>query len=132
MRGEGEQRIGVQWSIAEVLAHLLQQERLRAERIATALRQDGVVVVPSGAEARREGARAGRVAPVPQLIHGLLASRRQIEKLLDEAEAVRSGLDRAVVHPVRGRETVASMLRKQVIEHEQEHVAQIEKLKARS
>ena len=118
------------WSIAEVLAHLLQQEKLRAERIELALRQDGAAITPSSPEAQREGARAGRVAPVPQLIHGLLASRRQIEKLLDAAEALPDGLERGVLHPVLGRQTVAWMLRDKVIEHEKEHVAQIEALKA--
>ncbi|HEX5367818.1 MAG TPA: DinB family protein, partial [Dehalococcoidia bacterium] len=140
LRGEGELIVRVtstetiagevQWSIAEVLAHLLQQERLRAERIGVALREDGVGITPSDPEAYREGARAGRVAPVPQLIHGLLASRRQIERLLDEAEALQDGLERGVQHPLMGRQTVAWMLREKVIEHEREHVEQIEALKA--
>ena len=128
--GEGERQQEPQWSIAEVLAHLLASERLRAERIAVALMADGTTITPSDSEAHREGARAGRVAPVPQLIHGLLASRRQIEKLLDEAEALPDGLERGVQHPVEGRQTVARMLREKVIEHEQEHVAQIAALKA--
>lgn len=118
------------WSIAEVLAHLLASERLRAERIEVALKQDGAAIAPLSPEAQREGARAGRVAPVPQLIHGLLASRRQLERLLDEAEALPDGLERGVTHPVNGRQTVRRMLREQVIDHEQEHVEQIEALKA--
>ncbi len=113
-----------------MLAHLLQQEKLRAERIEVALREDGAAITASDPEAHREGARVGRVAPVPQLIHGLLASRRQIEKLLEEAQTLSGGLERAVEHPVQGRQTVAWMLREKVIEHEQEHVAQIEALKA--
>ena len=130
LRGDVEKAQEPQWSIAEVLAHLLQQEKLRADRIAVALREDGAAITPSDPEAHREGARAGRVAPVPQLIHGLLASRRQIEKLLDQAEALPDGLERGVLHPVEGRQTVAWMLREKVIEHEQEHVAQIAALKA--
>ena len=74
------------WSIAEVLAHLLQQERLRGERIARAIADDGAMIEPSSQEEYDRGALAGRMSPVPQLIHGLLASRRELERLLDEAE----------------------------------------------
>lgn len=117
------------WSIAETLAHLLATERLRAGRIRLAFEQDGAVIEPSDPEAHEAQARAGRIAPVPQLIHGLLASRREIETLLQDA--IRAGaLDRAVVHPVHGRQTIEHMLTEQVIAHEAEHVASIEGLKA--
>jgi hypothetical protein len=118
------------WCIAEVLAHLLQQERLRAERIALALEQDGVTIVPSTDEVHYEAARAGRGSPVPQLIHGLLASRRELERLLASAGALEGGLERATVHPRLGRQTIAWILREKVIAHEGEHVAQIEAIKA--
>jgi hypothetical protein len=125
---EGED--GPNWCIAEVLAHLLQQERLRAERIGLALEQDGVEITPSSEEVHYEAARAGRGLPVPQLIHGLLASRREIERLLDNAVAIEGGLDRATLHPHHGRQTVAWILREKVIAHEAEHVVQIEAIKA--
>lgn len=118
-----------EWSIAEVLAHLLYSERLRCKRIALALRDDGATIAAAPPDADAEATRAGRVAPVPQLIHGLLASRRELEHLLDQAGAVEGGVERAVVHSRRGRETIGWMLREQVIEHEAEHVAQIEALR---
>ncbi len=117
------------WCISEVLGHLLASERLRAARIALALEQDGAAIESQPAEAHEAAARAGRRAPVPQLVHGLLASRREIERLLERATAIEDGLDRAVVHPERGRETVAWMLVETVIGHEAEHVGQIEALR---
>jgi hypothetical protein len=120
---------GKGWSIAEVLAHLLAAEKLRADRIALALRQDGATITPSSPESHQEGARAGRVAPVPQLIHGLLATRRQVEHLLAQAADADNGLERCVNHPVHGRQTVGWMLREKVIDHEHEHVEQIEALR---
>jgi hypothetical protein len=121
---------GPNWCIAEVLAHLLQQERLRAERIAMALEREGATIVPSTDEVHYEAARAGRGLPVPQLIHGLLASRRELERLLDRAAALDGGLDRATVHPRLGRQTISWVLKEKVIAHEAEHVAQIEAIKA--
>jgi hypothetical protein len=120
---------GPNWCIAEVLAHLLQQERLRAERIAQALEQDGVTIVPSTDEVHYEAARAGRGSPVPQLIHGLLASRRELDRHLERAVAVPGGLERATIHPTLGRQTIAWILRQKIIAHEAEHVAQIEAIK---
>ena len=118
------------WCIAEVLAHLLACERVEAERIGLALQQDGAAVTPRAPEWHATTARAGRQAPVPQLIHGLLASRREIELLAGQAGSIEDGLARAVVHPQRGRDTVAWMIEAKVIEHEAEHVAQIEAIKA--
>jgi hypothetical protein len=117
------------WSIAEVLAHLLSQEKLRAGRIATALENDGAIIDPSPPEMHDKDARAGRSAPVPQLIHGLLASRREVEGLLERAAKAERGLDRGVVHPQRGRETIAYLIEAKIIEHEAEHTAQIERIK---
>ena len=118
------------WSIAEVLAHLLHAERIRADRLRAALDEDGVAVEAVAPEASAAAARAGRAAPVPQLVHGLLASRRAIELLLEAAEAVQGGLDRAVIHPRLGRQTIEAMVRTFVVDHEAEHAAQIEALRA--
>jgi uncharacterized damage-inducible protein DinB len=123
--GEGE----AAWSIAEVLAHLLATHRLRAERIAIALDRDGAEIEPSAPDAHETRARAGRAAPVPQLIHGLLASWREIERLIDRAAETERGLDRAVLHPQQGRQTVAWMAREKIIDHEREHTLQIEALR---
>jgi hypothetical protein len=120
---------GPQWSIAELLAHLLYSERLWATGIALALTEDGTRVQAGALEAREDDARRGRTAPVPQLVHGLLASRRQIELLLDQAQALPDGLQRYVLHPDEGRFTVAWMVREQVIAQETAHMQRIEDLR---
>jgi hypothetical protein len=117
------------WCIAEALAHLLASEKGQAERIRLALIEDGAEAAMEDREGREAQARAGRVAPVPQLIHGLLAARREVDRLLEQAETA-GGLERAVVHATEGRRTVSWMLLERVAAHEQEHVAQIEALKA--
>ncbi len=117
------------WSIAEVLAYLLASERLRAQRIQLALRDDGCVITPSDPDAHAQQARSGRSAPVPQLIHGMVAVRREVEGLLAEAGALERGLERSVVHPVHGSQSAAWMFAEKIIAHEVEHLKQIEALK---
>src|SRR3990172_12275792 len=115
------------WSISEVLSHLLASERLWCARIALALDDDGVAITPSPAETHAAGARAGRSVPVPQIIHGLLASRREADLLIDRAATMEGGLARAVWHSrLEARLTIEWMLQEKVIDHEQEHGAQIE------
>ena len=120
--GDGD--TGPAWSIAEVLAHLLQHEKLRAASIALALETDGAPIRPLADSEDSEGARAGRTAPVPQLIHGLLAARRGTERLLDTA-AERDGLQRAVTHPRRGRQTIEGLIVDGIVAHEEDHAEQI-------
>ena len=117
------------WSIAEVLGHLLAYERMEGERIGRALAEDGAAITPSPPAAHEEGARAGRRGPVPQIIHGLLGVRREIGRLVERAACLEGGFDRAVVHPVRGRDTIRWMVVEKVIDHEAEHAAQIEALR---
>ena len=116
-------------SIAEILSHLLYSERLWGTGIALALTQDGVKVQAGALEAREEDARRGRMAPVPQLVHGLLASRRQVELLLYQAQALDGGLQRYVLHPDDGRLTVEWLVRAKVIAGEAEYVQRIEELR---
>ena len=118
------------WSIAEILAHLLYSERLWGTGIALALTQDGVKIQAGALEAREEDARRGRIAPVPQLVHGLLASRRQVELLLDQAALLEDGLQRYVLHPSDGRLTVEWMVRERVIAQEAGYVARIQALRS--
>ena len=117
------------WSIAEILSYLLYSERLWGTGIALALTQDGVKIQAGSLEAREEDARRGRMAPVPQLVHGLLASRRQVELLLDQVEALDNGLQRYVLHPSDGRLTVEWMVREKVIAHEAAYVERIRALR---
>src|SRR5690606_38624295 len=114
------------WCIAEVLAHQLGSERLQAERIRLALESNGIEVAPADPEEQEAQTRRGRIAPVPQLIHGLLAARREVEKLLDRVEATEGGLERSVTHPRDGRQSVGWMLSERIAAHEREHVEQIE------
>jgi hypothetical protein len=116
--------------IAELLALQLISEKLRAERIGAALEHDGALVALSDPGAQAQQARQGRVAPVPQLIHGLLAARRELERLLDEAAALEGGLQRSVIHPREGRLSVGFMLGEEVAARELLFVADIEGLKA--
>jgi DinB superfamily len=118
-----------EWSVAEILAHLLSQENLRAGRIAVALEDDGAAIVLSPPEMHEQDARAGRSAPVPQLINGLRASRLEVERLLERASRTEGGLDRGVEHPLRGRETIGYLIREKITAHESEHVTQIERVK---
>jgi len=118
-----------EWSVAEALAHLLDQEQLLNDRIALALERSGGELMPRAEEAHGEGAALGRRAPVPQLVHGLLAERRRSELLLDRMGA--ADLDRHVYHPTRREKiSVESMLDK-LVEHGEEHVAQVRELRAR-
>jgi uncharacterized damage-inducible protein DinB len=115
------------WSIAEVLAHVLDTELTWTRRMVRALEAPESAISPSDAAARDAAARAGRGAPVPQLIHGLLAARRELERLVDHA-AAEAALQRAVLHPERGRLSLEWMAQ-YCAGHEREHVAQIEAIR---
>ena len=115
------------WSIAETLAHLFGAEQRACVRVEALLAGEYAAPFLIGEEARDEEARQGRAVPVPQIIHGLLASRRRLERALagaapgDEAASTGGGTVAA---------EVAAAVREDVIEHELEHVAQIEAIKA--
>ena len=79
-------------------------------------------------EEAEEAARAGRITPVPQLIHGLLAARRQFDLQLNAVKTSANGRERGVTHE-RGRLTIAWLL-EDAADHEAEHVEQIRQIKA--
>jgi hypothetical protein len=118
------------WSIAEVLSHLLAGERLWCGRLKLALAEDGANITPSPPEAHEDDARAGRAAAVPQLIHGLLGVRREIEMLLAAAsDSERSFKPNTLWHPrLRERLNLAWMFDK-IAGHHEEHIVQIEALR---
>lgn len=118
------------WCIAEVLAHLLAWEKLQATRIRLALEQDGTQEPPADPEELQRLTRAGRIAPVPQLIHGLLAARREIDLLLEDAAGRPGSLDKTLLGPAGNRASVRSLLSEQVAAYERRLVEQIERLKA--
>ena len=117
------------WCIAEVLAHLLHDEDLWSRRIEHALTNDGTEIEPSPRQESAGRIAAARQAPVPQLIHGILASRRDLELRLANASRVEGGMERSLRHTARGVISVRWMATK-VIEHEGEHTAQIEAIRA--
>ena len=114
------------WSIATHLAHLLRCERLMVERVTRALQEEEPQVAPSGASNDDDVALAQHLA-VPQIIHGMQAERRAIERLLDDADD--ATLERAIAHERDGRVTARAMIEK-VARHECEHAEEVARLAA--
>ena len=108
------------WNIAAHLAHLLRIERVFAERGALALREDDPFCASTSVANDDDPALAQHLA-VPQMIHGLQASRREIESLLDRGAAA---LERAIRHERLGRMTVKQIVKK-MEDHEREHAESI-------
>jgi uncharacterized damage-inducible protein DinB len=106
-----------EWSIAEVLAHLLASEQRAGDRVEALLAHRATPDPGPTEEERNAEARLGRSVPVPQIIHGLLAARRRLERALTES---RAGVP----------EAVGGLVRADVIEHETAHAAQIEAVRA--
>ncbi len=112
------------WSIATHLAHLLRVERAFTERARAALREHEPFVPSTGVKNDDDPALAQRLA-VPQIIHGMLNARRELDALL--AGCDEAGLERAIVHERTGRMTIAEIAVK-IVAHEDEHAAEIAKL----
>lgn len=106
------------WSIAEVLAHLLGAEQREGDRLEALLAGRPAEVTSLTDEERTAEARRGRTVPVPQVIHGLLAARRRIERALTAS---------ALVEPP---DSLTQAVRSGVIDHESQHRAQIEAVRA--
>jgi uncharacterized damage-inducible protein DinB len=111
------------WNIASHLSHLLRIERVFAGRGALALREDAPFC-PSTAIVNDDDPALAQHLAVPQMIHGMQASRRDIEALLDAGD---EALQRAIVHERIGRMTVEQIVRK-MADHEHEHTVQIASL----
>lgn len=112
------------WSIATHLAHLLRIERLYASRARLALDDDGAPVASSDAANDGDPGLAQKLA-VPQMIHGLLNVRRDLDAVLDAGGD--GSLERGVTHERAGRVTIAELAAK-VAAHEAEHTADIVRL----
>ena len=108
------------WNIATHLAHLLRIERVFAERGTAALREHERFCASTRVDNDDDPALAQHLA-VPQIIHGLQASRRELESLLDHGE---DAMERAIIHERIGRMTVRDIVKK-MAEHEREHAASI-------
>ncbi len=111
------------WNIAAHLSHLLRIERVFAERGALALREDEPFCASTAVANDDDPAVAQHLA-VPQIIHGLQASRRDVESLLDAGEDV---LHRSIMHERIGRMTVEQIVVK-MAGHEREHTVEIASL----
>jgi hypothetical protein len=121
-RAEGE------WSATEVLAHLLATEGILTERARHALTQDGYVAARVTAEEPDEQARSmAKRLPVPQILHGLLAQRRDTLRLL--APLTSEALARAFFHPRLGEQNVAGLFQ-HLADHDEEHARNIRDLRA--
>lgn len=115
---------GERWSIAAHLAHLLRIERIFTERARAALTQQEPFVASTGVKNDDDPALAQRLA-VPQMIHGMLNVRRELDALLAECDEPK--LARAIVHERIGRMTIADIAVKMAA-HEDEHAAEVAKL----
>jgi len=112
-RHAGEDR----WSIATHLAHLLRVERVYAERAGRALTEEAPIVASTRAQNDDDPGLAQHLA-VPQIIHGMQASRRDLERVLDACDD--AALGRHVVHERLGRMDIAAIMAK-MASHELEH-----------
>ena len=110
------------WTAAETLAHLLITERINTDRARAALTQDEPVFAAINDEQRREQARSAQRMPVPQIVHGLLAQRRDVVSLL--APLSPQQLARTSSQEGRGPRTVAQLFA-HIAGHEEEHAEQV-------
>lgn len=117
------------WNIAAHLAHLLRTERVFAERAAVALHSgDDEPFIASTRIGNDDDPAAAQHLAVPQIIHGLQASRRDLLAVLDAAESAGgAALERAVMHERIGRMSIAAVMEK-MANHEREHAADVARL----
>ncbi len=111
------------WTPAELLAHLLSTERIFIDRARRAVEVANYTATPVSNDIREEHLGMAKRMPVPQIVHGLLAQRRDTLHLVESLSA--AALARTLSHPVRGRQTVQWQI-EHVIEHELEHAAELQ------
>ena len=112
------------WPIAAHLAHLLRTERLFVERARLALEEDEPRIPSTRALNDDDPGLAQRLA-VPQIIHGMQASRRELDALLARCDG--AALLRVMAHERLGRMTVQDVAVK-LAEHEREHAEAVAQL----
>ncbi len=112
------------WSIAAELAHLLRIERAFAERARVALVEDTPFVESAAAHNGDDAGLAQHLA-VPQIIHGMLNTRRELEDVLAQCDD--DVLARTVEHARLGRMTLAALMTR-MADHETEHTVSVLKL----
>ncbi len=118
------------WTAAEVMSHLLHDEPELLEYARAALEEDDVAVAPTTSSERETQAReVARRMPVPQIIHGLLACRRDTLALLDRLTPAQLG--RPVRHSGYGDVSVARLFQ-HIAEHEEQHAVHVRAIRART
>jgi uncharacterized damage-inducible protein DinB len=115
---------GETYSIATHLAHLLRTERVFAGRARVGLTKHEPSVASTAVNNDDDPGLAQKLA-VPQIIHGLLNVRRELDELL--AGCDEAALERALIHERIGRMTVRDVVVK-MAGHEEEHAAEVAKL----
>jgi uncharacterized damage-inducible protein DinB len=115
---------GDTFSIAAHLAHLLRIERAFTERAQAALSEEEPFVTSTAVKNDADPELAQRLA-VPQIVHGMLNVRRELDALL--AGCDEAALGRTIVHERIGRMTIADIAVKMAA-HEDEHAAEVAKL----
>src|SRR5262245_7644140 len=110
------------WAIATHLAHLLRIERVYAERARAALTEEEPYVASTRSRNDDDPGLAQRLA-VPQIIHGMLNTRRDLEAVLDACDD-RALQTRAIRHETAGRMTLEQIMLK-MAGHEAEHAADV-------
>jgi uncharacterized damage-inducible protein DinB len=115
---------GETYAIATHLGHLLRIERVFTERARAALSEHEPSVQSTAVKNDDDPGLAQHLA-VPQIIHGMLNVRRELDALLAECDD--AALDRAIVHERIGRMSIAEIAVK-MTGHEDEHAAEIARL----
>ena len=110
------------WNAAEALAHLLALEQRMLLLARTALTEDNPSVQSRGEAQQLEEAKAAQRMPVPQIVHGLLAQRR--DTLLALEPLSQQQLARTIQHSRMGEMTVGGLVLR-IVHHETEHAGQI-------
>lgn len=116
-----------EWCIAEVLAHLLASERACNDAVTAVIAGRSHLTKATDEPDDAAAARAGRTAPVPQLIHGLQGARRVLETLIAAREnSLQAG---AISQAGSGTSALEYIVREKAIATEHEHAARIEALR---
>ncbi|HXF51597.1 MAG TPA: DinB family protein [Dehalococcoidia bacterium] len=105
--------------VSELLAHLMTWEQAVHRAIGAAIPE--LMPPPTSSEA------PGRATPLPQLVHGLQAARRRTALLLERLDARQFALP--AVDPDGERTTVRALLER-IPAHEDEHAAEIERIRS--
>jgi len=113
-----------EWPIAAHLAHLLRIERVYTERARAALTEDEPFV-PSTRVQNDDDPGLSQKLAVPQMVHGMLNTRRELEAVLDRCDD--AALERAARHETLGTLTIRAMIDK-MAGHEAEHAREIARL----